>query len=81
MAMISEREALTWIAELFEEKPERLSPGSLRKDIATWDSLGVLTLMAGLDSGFGIVLTDDEVVKMKSVGDILDVMRRNGALA
>ena len=44
------------------------------------DSLGVLTLMASLDTDFGIVLTDDDIQGIKKVGDILDVMRRSGKL-
>jgi len=34
--------------------------------------------MASLDSDFGIVLTDEDIQAVKTVGDILDVMRRHG---
>jgi acyl carrier protein len=36
--------------------------------------------MASLDSDFGIVLTDYDVQGIKTVGDILDLMRKNGKL-
>ncbi len=77
---MTQQEAVEWIAKLFEVSPEQLTPDTLRDDIPAWDSLGVLTLMASLDSDHGIVLTDDDVQAIKKVGDILDVMRRNGKL-
>lgn len=75
---MTQRDGVEWIANLFEISPEQLTPDTLRDAISAWDSLGVLTLMASLDSDFGIVLTDDEVQEIKKVGDILDIMRRNG---
>jgi acyl carrier protein len=78
---MTQGEALGWIAELFEETAERLTPETLRDDIPAWDSLGVLTLMADLDRDFGIVLSDGEIQGMKKVDDILGILRRNGKLS
>jgi len=78
---MTQQEALDWIAKLFEEKPERVTPDTGRSDIPAWDSLGVLTLMADLDSNFGIQLSDDEVQGMRTVKDILEILHRNGKLA
>ena len=75
-----QRDGVEWIANLFEISPEQLTPDTLRDAISAWDSLGVLTLMASLDTDFGIVLTDDDIQGIKKVGDILDVMRRSGKL-
>jgi acyl carrier protein len=77
---MTQEEALLWVAGVFAVPPERLSPETARTTIADWDSLGVLTLMASLDTDFGIVLLDDEIQGMKKVGDILDVLRRSGRL-
>ena len=77
---MTQRDGVEWIANLFEISPEQLTPDTLRDAISAWDSLGVLTLMASLDTDFGIVLTDDDVLTIKKVGDILDIMRRNGVL-
>jgi len=77
---MTQREAVEWIAALFEVSPQELTPDTPRDDIPAWDSLGTLTLMASLDSDLGIVLSDDEVQTIKSVGDILEVIRRNGKL-
>lgn len=73
-------EAVAWIAQVFEMNPDQLTPDTHRDNVPAWDSLGVLTLMASLDSDHGIVLTDDDVQAIKTVKDILDVMRRNGKL-
>lgn len=77
---MTQREAVGWIEKVFEASPNQLTPDTHRDNVPAWDSLGVLTLMASLDSDFGIVLTDDDVQAVKTVGDILDVMRRNGKL-
>lgn len=77
---MTEREAIEWIAKVFETSPDQLTPDTSREGVPAWDSLGVLTLMANLDSDFGIVLTDDDVQGIKTVGDILHVMKRNRKL-
>lgn len=77
---MTQREAIEWVARVFETSAEQLTTDTPRDGIAAWDSLGVLTLMATLDSDFGIVLTDDDVQGIKTVGDILHVMQRNGKL-
>ena len=77
---MTQEELLQWIAELFEDTVENIKPETKREDIAAWDSLGVLTLMAGLDEKFGIVLSENEISSLKKVDDILNVLRRNGKL-
>lgn len=77
---MTEQEAFKWIGELFEEDPRKLTPSMTRDDIQAWDSLGVLTLMAGLDNDFGIVLLDGEIQNVRSVNDILELLRRHGKL-
>jgi acyl carrier protein len=73
-------EAVTWIAEVFEEAAGRISPQTLRKEIPGWDSLGTLSLIAGLDEKFDIQLSEKEIGSLESVNDIVDLLRRNGAV-
>lgn len=73
-------EVLNWIAEIFELPAGSISVDTLRKDIPAWDSLGVLTLIAGLDEDFDIHLTEDEIQEIRSVKDILDLLQRHGHL-
>jgi len=75
-----QQEAITWIAKVFEVSPEQLTPDTHRDEIPAWDSLGVLTLMAALDSDLGIVLTDEDIQNIKTVGDLLAAMREHGKL-
>lgn len=74
------QQALDWIAEIFEESPGSLSPNSRREDIHAWDSMGVLALLAGMDERFCIVLGSADMEAMKSVDDILEVLRKHGKL-
>lgn len=71
-------EALTWIADLFEESVENIAPETLREDIEAWDSLGMLTLMAGFDEDFDILLTDEDMQNLHNVNNIIEILRRNG---
>jgi acyl carrier protein len=73
-------EALNWIAEVFEERPGRITAETLRNDIPGWDSLGTLSLIAALDERFDIHLSEENIEGMKSVSDLLDILRSHGAL-
>jgi acyl carrier protein len=73
-------EALAWITEIFEEVPGRLAAETPRPDIPGWDSLGTLTLIAALDERCDIHLSEQDIETMQSVGDILGILRQNGAL-
>ena len=78
--MMTLDEAMAWIADLFEESAESLRPDTPRDDIPAWDSLGILSLMAGLDEEFEILLSEDDLESLQSVGDILQILKRNGKL-
>ncbi len=74
-------EALSMLAEAFNEPVEKLSPDVHRDQIEGWDSMGALLLIAELDERFGLALPADESRAMKKVGDALDFLRRHGVLA
>lgn len=73
-------EALKWFADLFGLPVDSISPATTRAAILTWDSLGVLTLMAALDETFNIVTDDASMRSMQSVGDVLNLLRAHGKL-
>jgi acyl carrier protein len=77
---MKEKEALAWIAEVFEEPPERITAETMRKEIPGWDSLGTLVLIAALDERADIHLTEKDIDAMQRVSDILAILRRNGKL-
>lgn len=74
------QEALAWIAEVFEEPAGTLALDTARKKIPGWDSLGTLTLIAAFDEKFDIHLSEKDMDGMQQVSDILEILRRNGAL-
>jgi acyl carrier protein len=78
---VSLDEALGWVAQMFEERRESVTETTAREDIPAWDSLGQLVLMSALDERFGIRLTQDELSRLRSVRDILDILQKNGRLA
>jgi len=80
METLSIDQAVTWIAELFEENPSTLRAGTARADIAAWDLLGQLILMPALDQRYGIRLNQAELASLASVQDILDILARNDRL-
>jgi len=73
-------EALLWIAEIFEEPKENVTPETSREEIPGFDSMGVLALMAALDKDFDIILAEEEIRTITKVGDILQILERNGKL-
>lgn len=73
-------ETLNWLAGLFEMPAGSISADTLREEIAAWDSLGVLTLIAGLDEEFNIQLTESEIQQMRSVKDILNLIQSKGRI-
>ena len=63
-------EILAWVADIFETPLERIRPETKREEIEAWDSLGILTLIARMDEDFHILLTDEEIQRLRSVGDL-----------
>lgn len=49
-----------------------LTPETGLADIALWDSLKHMDLIAALEDRFGIEFTGDEIAEMLSVGKIVD---------
>lgn len=45
------------------------------EETGTWDSLSHMQLIAALEEEFNMELTADEIVAMRSVGQIKDVLR------
>jgi acyl carrier protein len=78
---MTQAEVLAWVADVFQESLEKLTMDTPRTEIAMWDSLGVLTLMAELDEKFDLVVSDQEMRAMTKVGDILSLLEKNGKLS
>ena len=78
--MMKRDEALAWLAGIFEEPVEAMTPDRPRDEIAGWDSLGVLTLMADLDEKFDIQLDEKAASAMTHVRDLLALLESRNAV-
>lgn len=76
----SMNEILTWVADVFEAPADKIRPETRRDEIDAWDSLGILTLIARMDEDFQVLLTEEEIQALRSVGDIVEVLRKRGRL-
>ena len=77
---MTREETLIWLAEMFEEPADRVKPDTALDGIPTWDSLGVLTLLAGLSERFDVMVEADQIASLTKVADILAVLEHAGKL-
>ncbi|MEL1264532.1 acyl carrier protein [Pseudoxanthomonas putridarboris] len=76
---LSMQEALQMLADAFAE-PAPLASDMRRDEVAGWDSMGALMLMAELDDRFGLQLSAEQSKAMQVVDDVLDFLRQHGVL-
>lgn len=67
------------VAEVLGVSPEVLSEESSPDTISSWDSLGHLNLVIALEEEFGIRLSSDNVLAMRSVSSIRRILHQSGA--
>lgn len=49
-----------------------------REDMEEWDSMAHLILISDLEQAFNIILSDDEVVDIKTILDVKKVLLKHG---
>jgi acyl carrier protein len=49
-----------------------------RESIEEWDSMGHLMLISEVESDFGVFIPDEKITKIKTVGDLKNVLRSLG---
>ncbi len=74
---MSEIENLTRavMARVFQVAPEDITSGTSRETLSNWDSLKHMTLILALEEEFGVEFSDKEIVDLKSLQLLLDVLR------
>lgn len=50
------------------------------EEIETWDSLAMVSIAAGVEAAFGYSMSPEEIVAMRSIGDIKSILRRHGVV-
>lgn len=63
------------IADILRIPREEISDSLDMEETGTWDSLSHMQLIAALEEEFNIELTAEEIVAMRSVGEIKHVLR------
>lgn len=63
--------------KVFQEPALELRPEMTAADVARWDSLTHVEMIAAVEAHFGVRFKLKDVTKMKNVGDLIDVLSAN----
>ena len=66
--------ANTVFKEVFKDDTLEIHEQMSAKDVEKWDSLNHLTLIATIEERFGIKFKLKELIAMKNVGDLLQII-------
>jgi acyl carrier protein len=69
------------LAAVFQDVFQHVAPLTRRtssRDVVRWDSLQHIALVSAIEREFGVSLSMDEMMEMRTVGDIEAVLRRHG---
>lgn len=66
------------VLDVFMLAPDVYRPDLSRAEIATWDSLGVVSLAVGLQETFGYHLTPEEAMSLQGLSDVIRILERQG---
>lgn len=66
------------VADVLEVDPELLTPDTDLKEIETFDSVRVLTLMLELDAQMGVKISPEDASKLRYYGDIERIATQQG---
>lgn len=60
--------------DVFDDDGITVTDSTTAADIDGWDSLMHITLLSAVEDEFGVSFSMKEVVKMKNVGDMVDII-------
>jgi acyl carrier protein len=60
--------------DVFDDDELAINRESTARDVEGWDSLMHVTLLINIEKAFGVKFTSSEVARLKSVGDLLDLI-------
>ena len=66
------------LAEVFGLRLAEIQPSLQKAEVGTWDSLKQMDLVLSLEREYDIALDIPDIVRMTSVGTIVDVLRDKG---
>lgn len=65
------------IAEISETDATSINESTVLSDLYNWDSIAVVLLVAFALNEFEIRLNGDEIIKAKTVSDIIEILESN----
>jgi acyl carrier protein len=65
-------------AEVLGLPPDQVSDATSPDTTSEWDSLAAMNLVAALEETFGVELSTTEIMRMRSVGIVREVLRAKG---
>ena len=78
---INVQDALTIIATALNEPQANVQLGVALDGVEGWDSMGVLLLIAELNERFDILLEEEQLSALKTVDDIVGILREHQLLS
>lgn len=68
------------LAKVLVIKEETINDQTSPENVENWDSFNGLMLVSELESGFNIKFTMDEIISVKSVGEIKLALKKHGVV-
>lgn len=72
---MSEQEKKEVLAEILEVEEDEVVETALLEDFDSWDSVAVLSVIAAVQENSGVYLHADDIKKLKTVKDIMDLLK------
>ncbi|UNK56451.1 acyl carrier protein [Pseudoxanthomonas daejeonensis] len=68
-------------ARVLAISPDRVTDDLRYASIPEWDSIAHMSVVAGLEDAFGVMIDMDDVIDMNSVGKAREILAKHGASA
>jgi acyl carrier protein len=80
--MMTDMEILAGLAEIFEEfvdvEPSAVIPEASLADDLTIDSLSMVEIIVSAQDRFGVEIPDEELKRLRTVGDVISYVQHAG---
>lgn len=78
LSSLNENRLREIVAKVFLINESEVNDKISRKDVEEWDSMGHLMLISEVESAFGVFVADEDITRIKTIGDVKMVLRKLG---
>ena len=64
------------ISKILLLEKDQIDDSISREDLEEWDSMTHLALVSELEQAFDIILSDDDVTEIKTIGDVKKILNK-----